>query len=404
MKVLQVSQNLFIRGGSDRMFLDTCALLERHGHTVIPFVARHPENAASSYSEYFPPAADFENPGARDLLRFIYSRPAAEAIRRLIREHKPDVAHLHIYYGKLTASILPVLQTEGIPVVHTMHEYRQISPNYTLVHNDRIDEDCCGMQAWRAALRRFNRGSLSRSALATIEWYVSRMIGSQRRINRFIAISDFQKRKMADHGVPEEKISRVYNFVEPGGVLAKRAELGAGGYFLYFGRIERIKGVFTLADAAAALPQIKVKIVGEGNAKAELADYLKNKRINNIELVGFTRGDELKKLIRDSLATVLPAEWYEPFGLTVLESFAQERPVIASRMGALPELIGEGNDGLLFDPGDADALRTQMQTFMSDPARADAMGKAGLAKLLERFTPDAHYHELIRVYREAGVP
>lgn len=402
MKVLQVSQNLFIRGGSDRMFLDTCALLQRHGHTVIPFVAQHPENAASNYSDYFPPAADFDNPGAGDLLRYIYSRPAAKAIRRLIRDHKPDVAHLHIYYGKLTASILPVLKAEGVPIVHTMHEYRQISPNYTLVHNDNIDEGCCGMHAWRAAVRRFNRGSLSRSALATIEWYVSRMIGSQRRIDRFIAISDFQKRKVAEHGVPGDRITRVYNFVEPGVVMAKGAAPGTGDYFLYFGRIERIKGVFTLADAAAALPEIKVKIVGEGDAKAELAEYLKSKRINNVELVGFTQGDELKQLIRCSLAAVLSAEWYEPFGLTVLESFAQERPVIASRMGALPELIDEGADGLLFEPGNADALRTQLQTLANDPARADTMGKAGRAKLLERFTPDAHYHELMRVYREAG--
>ncbi|MEZ6190798.1 MAG: glycosyltransferase family 4 protein [Phycisphaerales bacterium] len=402
MKVLQVSQNLFVRGGSDRMFLDTCALLERHGHTVIPFVAQHPENAPSEFSDFFPAAADFGHPGAGDLLRYIYSRQAAKAIRRLIREHKPDVAHLHIYYGKLTASILPVLKAEGIPIVHTMHEYRQISPNYTLVHNDRIDEDCCGMHAWRAAVRRFNRGSLSRSALATIEWYVSRAIGSQRRIDRFIAISDFQKRKMAEHGVPEGKITRVYNFVEQGEVLAHKTESGHGDYFLYFGRIERIKGVFTLAEAAKSLPGITVKIVGDGVAKPELAGYLKSKQINNVELIGFTRGDELKQLIRDSLATVLPAEWYEPFGLTVLESFAQERPVIVSRMGALPELIHEGVDGLLFDPGNVDVLRTHLHTLAGDPARANAMGKAGRTKLLEKFTPDAHYHELMRVYREAS--
>jgi glycosyltransferase involved in cell wall biosynthesis len=295
-----------------------------------------------------------------------------------------------------------VLKAEGVPVVHTMHEYRQISPNYTLVHNDRIDEDCCGIHAWRAAVRRFNRGSLSRSALATIEWYVSRVVGSQRRIDRFIAISDFQKRKMAEHGVPGDRITRVYNFVEPGDVLAHQAEPGAGAYFLYFGRIERIKGVFTLADAATGLPDITVKIVGEGVAKPELAEYLKNKRINNVELVGFTQGDALRQLIRGSLATVLPAEWYEPFGLTVLESFAQQRPVIAGRIGALPELIDEGDNGLLFAPGDADALRRQMQILWDDPARAEAMGEAGRAKLIERFTPDAHYHELMRVYREAG--
>lgn len=404
MKVLQVSQNLFIKGGSDRMFLDTCALLEAHGHTVIPFVAQHPDNPASAWSDYFPPAADFDHPSLSDLTRYVYSRPAAKAMRKLIREHKPDVAHLHIYYGKLTASILPVLKAEGVPVVHTMHEYRQISPNYTLTHNDQIDEDGCGMNAWRAAAKRFNRGSLARSALATLEWYVSRLIGSQRKIDRFIAISDFQKQKMAQHGVPEDKITRVYNFVTMDATPEPTAPRvpNTPPYFLYFGRIEHIKGVFTLAKAAANLPDVTIKIVGDGVAQPELAEYVRDHKLGNVELIGFTEGEELKQLIRDSLATILPAEWYEPFGLTVLESFAHRRPVIASRMGALPELIDDGTDGLLFEPGNESDLRDKIQQLTSDPARANAMGQAGHTKRLEHFDPETHYQNLIRVYEQAG--
>ncbi len=405
MKVLQVSQNLFVRGGSDRMFLDTCALLERHGHTVIPFVAKHPDNPPSDFADNFPPAADFDKPGPIDLLRYIYSRPAAKAIRQVIRKHRPDVAHLHIYYGKLTASIIRVLKAEGVPVVHTLHEYRQVSPNYTLVHNDAIDESCCGLSAWRAAAKRFNRGSFSRSALATLEWYVSRALGNQRLIDRFIAISDFQKQLMARHGVPSEKITRVHNFVEPCDEPTGPTGQGddAGAYFLYFGRIERIKGVFTLADAASKCPAINVKIVGEGDAKAELAEYIKQHDIPNVELLGFTAGDALKTLIRESTATVLPAQWYEPFGLTVLESFAQCRPVIVSRMGALPELIDDCRDGLIVTPGSADDLASAMQVLADDPERAHAMGRAGREKLMQRFTPEAHYEQLMRVYQEAGV-
>ena len=400
MKVLQVSQNLFVRGGSDRMFLDTCALLTRHGHTVIPFVARHPENTVCDFADYFPPAADFEHPGPLDLLRYVYSRPAAKAVRKLVRDHKPDVAHLHIYYGKLTASIIRALKAEGVPIVHTLHEYRQISPNYTLVHNDKIDETCCGKNAWRAAVKRFNRDSFKRSALATLEWYVSRALGNQRLVDRFIAISDFQKQIMAKHGVPAEKITRVYNFVELDNEPA--GEAGRGGYVLYYGRVERIKGVFTLADAAAKCPEVKVKIVGEGEAKPALAEHIKQHKIANVELLGFAAGDALKTLVRDSLATVLPAEWYEPFGLTVLESFDQRRPVIVSRMGALPELINDHQDGLVVEPGNAEALADAMKTIADDPQRADTMGRAGHTKLMKHFTPDAHYDQLMRVYEQAG--
>jgi glycosyltransferase involved in cell wall biosynthesis len=400
MKVLQVSQNLFVRGGSDRMFLDTCALLERYGHEVIPFVARHKENPPSKWDHAFPPAADFDRPGPLDVMRYLYSRSAARSIRQLIREHKPDVAHLHIYYGKLTASILPVLKAEGVPVVHTMHEYRQISPNYTLTLNDQIDEDCCGASAWRAAVRRFNRGSLARSVLPVAEWYLARMIGSLRHVDRLIAISDFQKRKTVEHGIPEAKITRVYNFVEPG--AAPTGVTGSGGYLLYFGRVEKIKGVLTLAKAAQTLPDVRFKIVGEGGAVSELCDFIQSRGLKNVELIGFTRGDKLKRLIRDSLATVLPAQWYEPFGLTVLESFAQRRPVIASRIGALPELVTDGEDGLLFEPGNVEELRDRIITLTNNNRHADEMGDAGRTKLDDRFGPENHYHDLIRAYRQAG--
>ncbi|GAB4191187.1 MAG: glycosyltransferase family 4 protein [Phycisphaeraceae bacterium] len=403
MRVLQVSQNLFVRGGSDRMFLDTCALLKRHGHEVIPFVAQHPDNPPSKFEKYFPVAADFVNPGLPDLLRYIYSRPAAKALRQLIADFRPDVAHLHIYYGKLTASILPVLKSAGVPIVHTMHEYRQICPNYTLVHDDRIDEACCGLNAWRAVVRRFNRNSFSRSALAVTEWYVSRLIGSQRLIDRFIAISDFQKQKMIEHGVPAARVRRVYNFVEPADPSRpEEDDSSSPPYVLYFGRIERIKGVFTLAEAAAGLERVRIRIVGHGEAVEPLRAFLRRRAIRNVELIDFLEGDALRKMVRGSLATVLPAQWYEPFGLTVLESFSQQRPVIASRIGALPELIDDGADGLLVDPGDASQLREAIQSLADDPSRAEAMGTAGRTKLLQRFTPEAHYPELMRVYEEAG--
>jgi glycosyltransferase involved in cell wall biosynthesis len=158
--------------------------------------------------------------------------------------------------------------------------------------------------------------------------------------------------------------------------------------------------VFTLAHAAAAAPEVHVKFVGAGDARADLASFLNQKRIQNVELIPFTQGDALRGLIRNSIATVLPAEWYEPFGLAVLESFAQERPVIASRIGALPELVEHGVDGLLIEPGDDMGLRQAMLALANNHVKAGAMGRAGRVKLLDRFTPAAHYRELMRVYEE----
>src|SRR5690349_16420975 len=124
--ILQASQNYHIVGGADRSFLKEIALLEQHGHAVIPFAAQSPRNMPTSWSEHFPVAADFEHPGPRDLARYMYSAPARRSMQRVIERFHPDLAHLHIYYGKLTASILEPLKQAGIPIVQTLREYKLI--------------------------------------------------------------------------------------------------------------------------------------------------------------------------------------------------------------------------------------------------------------------------------------
>ena len=89
--VLNISQNYFVRGGSDRYFFVLSELLERHGHRVIPFSSQQPANEATPWSRFFPPGVNFDKPGLKDLVRYVYSRPAGEAIARLVEEHPVDL-------------------------------------------------------------------------------------------------------------------------------------------------------------------------------------------------------------------------------------------------------------------------------------------------------------------------
>jgi glycosyltransferase involved in cell wall biosynthesis len=395
--VLGVSQNYYITGGSDQVFFNTQAILSEKGHTVISFTAASEKNQPTPWANYFPIAANFDHPGPKDLGRYIYSLPAARAIRRLIAEHHPDLAHLHIYYGKLTGSILQPLHQAGIPVVQTLHEYKLVCPVYTLVSNGEICEACQGKHFYHALLQKCNRGSPARSALSVIESYVSRWVGSLSKVDHFIAVSHFMRNKMIELGVPVDKISTIYNFVDIDGVTPNPAP---GRYLLYFGRIERIKGLFTLLKAVAPLTHIPVKIAGEGNARAEMQAFIQEQNLTHVEYLGFKSGRELYNLIHDCLAVIVPSEWYETFGLSIVESFAHARPVVGARIGAIPELIDEYQNGFLVPPQDVSALREKLLWLSENPQKAAEMGRSGRKKAENLFSAERYYQELTSVYKK----
>lgn len=394
--VLNASQNYFVRGGSDRYFFVLAELLRQHGHRVIPLSARQPKDEPTEWSRYFPPSVDFQKPSARDVARFLYSRPAKKAIRRLLAEQDIDLAHLHIYYGQLTGSILAPLYQAGVPIVQTLHDFKLVCPVYSLLSHGKICEACEGKHFYRAVTNRCNRGSLARSALSAAETYLSHWLGAESRIDHFITVSDFQRRKCIELGVPAEKMTTVRNFADPTQFTAAR---GKGSYLLYFGRIEQLKGIFTLLAAAEQVRDVPLWIVGTGDADAQVAEIVKSRSLDHVRLLGFRGGAELHETIRGSIATILPSEGYDNCPMSVLESLALARPVIGSRIGGIPELIEHGSDGLLVTPSDAGDLAAQMQRLARNRDEAVEMGLAARRKIEERFNPEIHYQQVADVYR-----
>jgi glycosyltransferase involved in cell wall biosynthesis len=395
--ILNAGQNYYIRGGSDRYQFNLTELLTNHGHQIIPFAAVNPQNQHTPWSKYFPAGVDFQNPTVRDLFQFIYSRPAAKSIERLLKDISIDIAHLHIYYGQLTTSILLPLKRAGIPIVQTLHEYKIVCPVYTLVSHGKICQDCKGRDFWHATLKRCNRGSLARSALSTLESYVSKMRGSVKAIDHFIAVSNFQRQKLIELGIPAEKVTAVYNFIDASKIEPNPKP---GEYFLYFGRLERLKGIFTLIEASSSLKDTPLLIVGEGEIRPELEQLIEEKELTHIKLLGFKQGKELHELIRHSICTIAPSQWYETFGLTLIESFAYGRPVIASSIGGMTEIVTDGVDGFLFSPGNAEDLREKMSWMLEHRTDLLEMGLAARRKVETQFTPAVHYESIMNIYRQ----
>ena len=395
--ILNVSQNYHVRGGSDRYFFTLAELLRKHGHQVVPFTAASPNNESSEWENYFPRGADFEHPGAGDLLRFLYSYDAVKSIRQLLKDTDINLAHFHIYYGKLTASVLEVLKRDGIPLIQTLHEYKLTCPVYSHLSNDQICEACEGKHFWRALPKRCNRGSLARTALSVTESYISKMLGAVKKFDHFISVSHFLRKKMISHGMPEDKISTVHNFVDVSDITPNFSE---GDYVLYFGRVHRSKGILTLIEAAVPLTDVPIYIVGDGEAMPEVQQIIEQNGCKHIHLLGFKQGDELRELIRNSLCTVLPSEWYENCPMSVLESYAYGKPVIGADIGGIPELIVDGVDGFLVPSGEQETLRDRLLWMFTHKDEAAEMGRIGRYKMETEFNADIHYERIMNVYQQ----
>lgn len=395
--ILNVSQNYHVRGGSDRYFFTLAELLQKHGHRVIPFTAANANNEPSEWEGYFPRGADFEHPSAGDLLRFLYSHDAVKSIRRLLQDTNIDLAHFHIYYGKLTTSILEVLKRDGIPLIQTLHEYKLTCPVYSHLSNDQICEACEGKHFWRALPKRCNRGSLARTALSVTESYISKMLGAVKKFDHFISVSHFHRKKMISYGVPEDKISTVHNFVDVSDITPN---FSIGNYVLYFGRVHQSKGILTLIKAAVPLTHVPIYIVGDGEAMPEVQRIIEQNGCQHIHLLGFKQGDELRELILNSICTVLPAEWYENCSMAILESYAYGKPVIGANIGGNPELIVDGVDGFLVPSAGTEALRDKLLWMFEHKSEAAEMGRTGRYKMETEFNADIHYEKIMNVYKQ----
>lgn len=395
MRVLHVSHNHHIVGGSDRVFFETSALLEKAGHEIFPFCLSGANDLPSAWSEFFPRGADTSHPRLSDTARYFYNSDARRRLSRLLDAIGPiDVAHLHIYHGKLTPAILPVLKARGIPILHTLHEYKLACPVYTMQRHGTNCDRCVGGSVLSSIRHRCKDGSILKSAVMAAEMTVSRMLGDVRLIDRFICVSTFQRDIMLRAGLPASKLVTLHNFTK---AKPRDTMPGHDGYLLYAGRIEALKGLPTLVNAIIGTGR-RLIIAGGGSWVPELRERISNHP--DITYLGFKAGRDLQDLIQRSQAVIVPSEWYENCPMTVLEAKASGRPVVASRIGGIPELVRDGIDGFLFDPGDVAGLRQALERL--DAADYTKVSENAQTDVRQRFSARMHLAGLLRVYAAAG--
>ncbi|HVB55868.1 MAG TPA: glycosyltransferase [Candidatus Acidoferrales bacterium] len=375
-------------GGEDEVFRSDVELLRSTGHEVIEYVRHNDE------------IRDY-GIGNKSTLGFrtIWAWDTARELRDLLGRKKPHVAHFHNTFPLISPSAYYACQEAGVPVVQTLHNYRLLCPAATLFRDGHICEECVDHTLWRS----FFYGCYRESRPATAA--VAAMLAFHRRKNTwlemadcFIALTEFSRGKFIDAGFPEQKLVVKSNFLLPD--PGERSV--PGDYALFLGRLSPEKGLHTLLAAWGRLSrQHAMKIVGDGPLRTEIERLVSENELSNVRLVGAMPHDEAVKAIREARFLILPSVWYECFPMTLVESFACGVPVIASRLGAMAEIVDDGRTGLHFKAGDAADLASKVEWAWTHPAEMEAIGRAARSEYEVKYTGERNYQTLLRIYETA---
>jgi len=403
MRILLINKFLYPKGGDAISTLNTGKLLTAKGHKVIFWGMAHPSNPDYSYKDYFVSNVDFNKPTSliRQIkagLRIVYSLEAKRKIERLVKAEKPDIVHLNNFAHQISPSILDVFKKYKIPVVMTTHDYKLVCPIHFMLSNGKPCEKCKDGKYYQCLINICTKNSRLKSLLNTIEMYLHhKILHIYDLINISIAPSFFLKNKLDKMGF-RGKIVLLPYFVQLKEYIPQYN--WNNNSIVYFGRLSSEKGILTLIEAVKGL-DITVKVIGEGPMKEILESKIESNKYNNINFLGYRKGESLKNEIGKSMFTISPSEWYENYPFSIIEAFSLGKPVIASRIGGIPELVKDERTGLMFEPGNSGDLRRKIEYLINKPDKIREMGQDARTFVEKELNAEKHYLRLIEIYERA---
>ena len=385
-------------GVSTRYFFDLSNIFKAHGHEVIFFSMQDPRNIETQYSTYFVKNIDYNvNKSLLSYLKegahAIYSFESKKKAEAVVKATKPDGVFLHDIYHHLSPSILHVFKKYHLPVVLHLSDFYLICPSYRLLSNGKICERCKGGKFYNAIFEKCFRDSLGRSAAAALVTYIHRLFKIyENNVDYFIAPSKFVKNKYVEMGFNGERIVHIPQAISLDGI---KPNYKVSDYILYFGVIEKWKGIGTLIKAMKNIKDVKLIIAGDGREKLKLEKLAQEMNLKNVVFVGYKVGNDLWDIVSNASFVVVPSEWYEVYGMVTYESFAHGKPVIGSNIGGTAELIEDGKTGLLFEPGNIRMLSEKIRYLINNPELIIKMGKRAREKVETELSPLRNYQSIL---------
>jgi glycosyltransferase involved in cell wall biosynthesis len=371
-------------GGEDISFRMETELLRRKGHEVV------------CYEESNERVAELGQ--LRAAVRSIWSVETYREVRKVLQRAAFDVVHVQNFFPLISPSAYYAAAAEGVAVVQTLRNYRLQCLPGTLFRDGKVCEKCCGMSVpWAGIWHRCYRDSVAGSASVAMMIGLNKLAGTwQNKVDLYVALTDFARDRFVQGGIPGEKIVRKYNFLDP----IPEPGTGEGGYVLFVGRFDPVKGIDTLLKAWETVAgRATLKIVGDGPLAHEVDAA--SRRLPGVERIGWQSPQAVLDLMGKARLVVVPSAYYEPFGRITAEAFAKGTPVVASRIAGMGELIDEGRTGFLFEPGNAPELAAKIQHALDGGSLSGNMRAAARQAFIEKFSADQNYPQMIEIYERA---
>jgi glycosyltransferase involved in cell wall biosynthesis len=375
-------------GGEDSAYLAERDLLKHFGHQVQEYLRRNQEIRVDGFLSK-----------ASLGLQTIWADQSVREIRSILQREKLDIVHFHNTVPLISPAAYYPCREAGVPVIQTVQNYRLVCPAATLYRSGRPCRECLDHSLWRGVQHKCYRNS--RSVTAT----VALMLAFHRwrrtwteMVDRYIVPTEFVSGKLVEAGLPAEKITVKTNFIYPDpGMRA-----GRGEFALCVSRLVPEKGVHTLLDAFKCLPDtIPLRIVGNGPLRSELNERRNRENLTNVHFEGWLPRKRVLDMVAGARFLISPSEWFEPFGINIIEAFACGVPVIASRLGGPSEIVEDGKTGMHFTPADPTDLAAKVRWAWEHTGEMEMMGKAARAEYEAKYAADRNYQLLMKIYNEA---
>lgn len=386
MKILQINNYPYRRGGAEVVYFNIIKLLKSKGHEVITF-SRKIDGFVNDNIDYLISEQKF-------FFNRFYSHQAKKIISLILQREKPDIVHLHNIVGGISFSILPEIKKFNIPIIASIHDFRLLCPVGVMINgNGELCEKCKTGRYYQGIKNKCHPDGILKSSIVVSESYLRDFfLHHKKYFDAYLFVSNFTKEKFLEF-YPEinNKSFVLYNFNQ-----TFDEEILRGDYFLYFGRYDREKGLLTLLKAFQQLKDIKLILAGRGPIEKYINDYNSNGNILN---VGFKQGNELIKLIKQSAFVIIPSECYENLPMSVVEAFSLSKPIIASQLGGLHELVIKSNAGFEFQPKNFDDLiRIIKQAKSISNSEYSSLCSNAYNFAVKEFSSENYYEKLISIY------
>ena len=292
----------------------------------------------------------------------------------------------------------------GVPAVQTLHNYRLLCPGAYFLRDGRVCEQCLGRTVpWPGVLHACYRESRAATAVVATMLATHHVLQTwQNQVAAYVALSEFARQKFIAGGLPAEKVFVKPNFVErdPG------PKQVSGDYALYVGRLSEEKGIRTLLAAWSRLTQkIPLKIAGDGPLRDEVGVQMSGASSAHaaraVQWLGALPQSEIFALMRGARFLIVPSICFENFPLAIAEAFASELPVLGSSLGAIAEIVADGNTGLHFKPNDPRDLAAKVDWAWTHPSEMAAMGHRARAAFEEKYSAASALAHLESIYEAA---